>query len=104
MSIPKSHSIKYLLKYFSAKLSLSHFFLFVLPPSLILTSLLILQRFRDWHLSMAVLCLLIADVLILGVYLLVEGVKGELTTRLIPNREHPKDTIGVSTAVSIRIH
>ena len=54
------------------------------------------QKFRDLHLSLAVLCLVIADVLILGVYLLVEGVKGHLGTNLILSREHPQDIIGVS--------
>ena len=57
---------------------------------------LVLQKFRDWHLSVAVLCLVVTDVLILGFFLLVEGVRGELTTHLISNREHPKDTTGVS--------
>ena len=45
---------------------------------------------------MAVLLLVLTDVLILGVFLLVEGVKGELYTDRIINREHPREVIGVS--------
>ena len=55
-----------------------------------------MQWIHDWHLAVAVLCLVTIDVLILGVFLLVEGVRGRLTTRLIPNRERPREIIGVS--------
>jgi len=44
----------------------------------------------------AVLLLVVTDVLILGVFLLVEGARDRLTTQLIPNRERPRDIVGVS--------
>ena len=45
---------------------------------------------------MAVLCLVVIDVFILGLYMLVEGARGQLHVRRIKNRENPEDIIGVS--------
>ena len=54
------------------------------------------QEFHDWHLALAVLLLAVIDVSILGLYMLVDGVRGQLGATRIVNRENPEDMIGVS--------
>ena len=54
------------------------------------------QEFYDWHLALAVLSLVVIDICILGLYMLVDGVRGQLKANRIENRENPEDTIGVS--------
>ena len=44
-----------------------------------------------------VLCLVVIDVVILGVYTLTEGLRGNLGVRLTTNRELPEESVGVST-------
>jgi len=43
-----------------------------------------------------VLCLVIIDTTILGLYMLIEGVRGKLEVERVVNRENPQDIIGVS--------
>jgi len=43
-----------------------------------------------------VLCLVVIDISILGLYMLVEGVRGQLEVQRVMNREKPEDIIGVS--------
>ena len=45
---------------------------------------------------LGVLCLVVIDLVILGAYTLVEGVRGNLGVKLTSNREFPEETIGVS--------
>ena len=47
-------------------------------------------------LALAVLVLVIIDVIIIGGYLLVEGVRDQLVVDKVLNRENPQDVIGVS--------
>ena len=54
------------------------------------------QEFRDWHLALAVLCLVVIDILILGLYMLVEGVRGQLGVEKIINRANSESITGVS--------
>lgn len=42
-----------------------------------------------------VVCLVVIDIVILGVYTLTELVRGQLGVELIPNRENREDIIGV---------
>ena len=46
--------------------------------------------------ALFVLCLVIIDVFILGIYTVNEGAKGNLGVKLISNRELPEETIGVT--------
>ena len=55
-----------------------------------------MQVLKDWHLALAVLTLVLVDLTILLVYTIVEGVRGNLTTTRIFNRENPSDVEGVS--------
>lgn len=55
-----------------------------------------LQAIRDVHLFVAVMVLVALDVAVIGFYLLLSGLRGELKAVLISNREKPSDTIGVS--------
>ena len=52
--------------------------------------------FKDFHLALVVLVLVIVDLLILAVYTAVEGVKGNLSAHRMLNKENPMDMIGVS--------
>ena len=54
------------------------------------------QEFYDWHLALAVLCLVVIDISILGLYMLVEGVRGQLEATRVKNMENPEDITGVS--------
>lgn len=54
------------------------------------------QQFQDWMLALAVLVLVIIDVIIIGGYLLVEGIRDQLVVDKVLNRENPQDVIGVS--------
>ena len=42
------------------------------------------------------LALVIIDIFIIGLYMLVEGVRGHLIVEEVPNRDHPEETTGVS--------
>ena len=46
--------------------------------------------------ALFVLCLVVIDVVTLGIYTLTEGLRGNLGVKLTPNRELPKETLGVS--------
>ena len=46
--------------------------------------------------SLFVLSLVVIDLVILGVYTLVEGLRGNLGVKLTTNRELPQETFGVS--------
>lgn len=54
------------------------------------------QQFHDWMLALAVLVLVIIDAIIIGGYLLVEGIRHQLVVDKVLNRENPQDVIGVS--------
>jgi len=43
-----------------------------------------------------VLSLVVIDISILGLYIFVDGVRGQLEANRIVNRENPEDVIGVS--------
>ena len=49
--------------------------------------------------SLFVLSLVVIDLVILGVYTLVEGLRGNLGVKLTTNRELPEETFGVSYLV-----
>ena len=57
-------------------------------------------QIHDWILALAVLALVIIDVVIIGMYTLVEDSRGLLVVEKVLNREHPQDTIGVSRCSS----
>ena len=54
-----------------------------------------LQPLQDWTLILGVLVLVSVDIVILLVYMLVEGENGSLSAGKFPNRENPNDLIGV---------
>ena len=56
-----------------------------------------LQKIHDWILALAVLALVIIDKVIIGLYLIVEGVRGHLIVEKVPNRDYPEETTGVSS-------
>ena len=45
--------------------------------------------------ALCVLCLVIIDLIILGVYTMIEAIRGNLGVKRIANREMPEETIGV---------
>lgn len=55
-----------------------------------------IQAIKDIHIIVAVMILVAIDVLVILFYFLLAGLRQELGARLIPNRETPSDTIGVS--------
>ena len=55
------------------------------------------QKLKDYHLALFVCALVAVDVVILFIYTLVEGLRGNLEPMKVPNSENPSDTIGVST-------
>ncbi len=59
------------------------------------------QSIHDWHLAVMVLALVVVDLVILSAYTTVEGVRGNLETIKISNRENPTDTQGVSVYMYI---
>ncbi len=58
--------------------------------------LLFFQRLNDWKLVLAVLVLGLVDLVILAVYTIVEGIRGNLGAEKIENEENLTDTKGVS--------
>ena len=54
------------------------------------------QKLKDYHLALFVCALVAVDVVILFIYTLVEGVRGNLEPSMVSNTENPSDTIGVS--------
>ena len=54
------------------------------------------QAIRDVHIFVVVNILVVLDVIIIGLYLLIAGLRGDLGVDLVPNRENPVDLIGVS--------
>ena len=54
---------------------------------------------KDYALTLFVLCLVVIDVFILGIYTVTEGLKGNLGVKLTPNREMNEETIGVKYIV-----
>ena len=55
-----------------------------------------MQQFHDWMLALAVLVLVIIDAVIIGCYLVVEGIRDQLVVEKVLNRENSEDVIGVS--------
>lgn len=50
---------------------------------------------KDYALALFVLCLVVIDVAILGIFTTVEGRRGELGVKKTSNKENMEDTIGV---------
>ncbi len=57
------------------------------------------MKLSDWKLALVILLMVVVDLVILGVYTLVEGVKGNLKAERIKNEEDPEDVIGVSQSL-----
>ena len=55
-----------------------------------------MQPIQDWHLILAVVALLVIDVVIIGVYTIMEGVSGHLHVEQVLNRENQEEIKGVS--------
>ena len=55
-----------------------------------------MQQFHDWMLALDVLVLVIIDAVIIGFYLVVEGIRDQLVVEKVLNRENSEDIIGVS--------
>ena len=53
------------------------------------------QPLQDWMLALGVVVLVAVDVIILAVYNVVEGVRGNLSATRVFNRENPEDKTGV---------
>ena len=58
-----------------------------------------LQAVRDRHIFMAIMVLTMVDLVIIGLYLLIGGLRDQLGVTLIRNRENPVDLVGVSHCV-----
>ena len=54
------------------------------------------QTLNDWHLALGVMILVFVDLTILKIYTLVERFQGNLSAIRVPNRENPRDELGVS--------
>ena len=54
------------------------------------------QTLKDYHLALFVCVLVAVDVVILFIYTLVEGVRGNLEPMRVSNTENPSETKGVS--------
>ena len=54
------------------------------------------QTIHDWILALLVLLLVGIDVIILTIFVVIEGVRGRLGAREVPDREVPESIIGVS--------
>ena len=54
-----------------------------------------IQPLQDRYLAVGVMVLVLVDVIILLVYTIVEGVQGNLTAILVPNREYLMNVEGV---------
>ena len=53
------------------------------------------QTIKDKHLVCVIVCLVVVDVTILGLYMLVEGFRGHLRAVLEYSREDSEDIVGV---------
>lgn len=66
-----------------------------------------LQIIKDWLLVLGVLILVVFDLIILVVYTITEGFRGNLSAQNVPNRENYEDVTGVSeisTILSLELH
>ena len=54
------------------------------------------RLFRDYLMALFVLCLAIIDIVILLLHAVIEATRDNLGVKLIPNRELPEETFGVS--------
>ena len=54
-----------------------------------------MQALKDYHLALFVCALVAVDVLILFIYTLVEGLRGNLEPMRVSNTENPSNTQGV---------
>ena len=54
-----------------------------------------IQALKDWQLALGVLTLVLADITILLVYTITEGLRGNLAAIRVPNRENPRVEEGV---------
>ena len=68
----------------------------LLFPRFTVTYICFPQAIRDVHIFVAIMILVGLDIIIIGFYLLIGGLKGKLGVTLIPNRENPIELIGVS--------
>ena len=57
------------------------------------------QTIHDWILALVVLLLVGIDVIILTIFVVIEGVRGRLGAREVPDREVPESITGVSSGV-----
>ena len=55
-----------------------------------------MQALKDYHLAVFVCVLVAVDVVILFIYTLVEGLRGNLEPMRVSNTENPSETRGVS--------
>lgn len=55
-----------------------------------------MQPIQDWMLALGVGFLVLIDLIILVIYTLVEGLRGNLGATRIANEENPEETSGVS--------
>ena len=60
-----------------------------------------LQAVRDRHIFMAIMVLTMVDLVIIGLYLLIGGLRDQLGVTLIRNRENPNDLVEVSHCVKL---
>ena len=62
----------------------------------------LIQVIKDWMLALGVLLLVVIDLIVLITYTAVEGARGNLSAKRVPNRENPEDMVGVSTCIHVR--
>ena len=64
-------------------------------------SCICLQALKDWQLALGVLTLVLVDLTILLVYTIMEGLRGNLTAKRVPNRENPRVIEGVGNVCDL---
>jgi gamma-aminobutyric acid type B receptor len=56
-------------------------------------------KFHDWMLALSVLALVVIDIIIIGVYMLVEGIQDQLMVERVLNRDYPEEVTGPTAEV-----
>ena len=54
-----------------------------------------MQSLKDWKLALVVAVFVLIDVIILLVYTIIEGLRGNLNAMLVQNEETPSSEVGV---------
>ena len=59
-----------------------------------------MQSLKDWKLALVVAVFVLIDIIILLVYTIIEGLRGNLNAMLVQNEETPPSEVGVRIVCS----